>query len=195
VLAPSIAVMGDAVYLPGSEDPDVVRIDARTNEVERVGLELADEAPGDRLEGIELVATRADELYLGLTRSLLRVDPDTGVTLASRSFGEDDLYQVLTDDDALWVVRGGGPQNRVVDKLDPTTLETQAQVEIPPGDVALGAPGFWVAYSKYRDVATKYDGATLAPVGSVALRGDVVGVDGRAWLWNRDLGALLELLP
>jgi hypothetical protein len=213
VLSPPIAVTPDAVFVPGGDFPEIVRFDARTGSPQSLDLEVLDLEVG-KDDFVVDVATQGDDLYAAVELDaggfmLLRVDAHTGATLASRSLG-DEFYdvQLRSDGTTLWgAFTVQDDEMMVVERLDPATLAAVARVVLPEwSEIAVAEPGFWLAHTCYPDEivcdpagdlaggeAVAYDATTLAPTMTVPLRGDLTAAGGHAWLFNSNLGALIEL--
>ena len=199
VLSPPVVVTPEAVFTAGGDFPVILRdpqdADATT---------FADLLPEEFDGPISALEVHGDDLYAVVGNGLLaRVDARTGTILATRTLGnavdDSDLEEAALDSDGsllfvmFTVTNAQGEPETVVERLDPLTVAPVARTVLPaPADqLAAAPPGFWVS-TTHGVVA--YDAATLTAVTTVPVHGALTTAGGTAWLFDSDLGVLIELV-
>jgi YVTN family beta-propeller protein len=162
--ASSLTVSEDAVWVGNGSAGTVSRIDAATNAVDTMDVSLRpDDIVKDTVYG---VATAAGSLWVGVGRTVLRLDPQTGARLARIDLGAVPLA-LAGSDEALWIAAG---DERLI-RIDPITNRPGASAEIAfPRDTAVDADRVWVIQGNFQRAAVSaFDADSLAPRGLIEL--------------------------
>lgn len=191
-LSQDITVDPTGVWVAGSEDGALVRIDPASNKVVD-HLALSSAATGDPVE----VGSGFGSLWvgMGMPGSILRVDPVSRAVTASMAGPDNPSLEVGPD--AVWVV---GYDSGAVVRLNPTTNQapTVAYVGKGAAKIAVGEGGVWISNMLTGEVI-RLDPISGQVTATIAVGGEPHGIvtgAGSVWVVDRvDNGRLLRIDP
>jgi YVTN family beta-propeller protein len=165
---PSIAVLGDEIWVLVNTDAMLVRIDPATNEV-NASVALPDDILSERKNRYRGLAAGAGALWVTDDQvvQVIRVDPVSLTIVAT--IPDINGYGLLATDDAVWVAEY--LDTATVHRIDPATNTVVASIETASGPIKLaaGSDSIWVTNLQAASV-TRIDPTTNTVIDTISLQ-------------------------